>query len=575
MDIVFGIWADSGTSPDHGGSDNGAFGAPTVGPNGLLDILETIHGFSAPSTAYVVRIAAWQAALEAVDDGNRFWSKSLQVDPWSTARTVLAWRDQLVESGWKPKSKWKSKRLSDIALADGACSLPFGAADRLGQLICALDPDAASSVRRIRLIDRRTDLPAGWRRLLDGLAAQGVVIEELNSSPAAPEASALGRLQRWMSTGESFGTAADGTITMARSASAALAGEVLGQWFEAVPRDQSLALVVQGSDSQLLDHGFEGAGQPRTGRSSRSPYRGTLQLLLLAFKLSWQPFDAHALMELLLFARSPIAQRAAWRLAAALEDAPGRGGDQWQGAWAAIEEAEMTAATGAKERKAAETRLARWRAWVEPVGVDPGVGLPAAEVVATCDRVIGWALARFALDGDPLYQSTATLATDVRRALVALARPHYPRTLIERVIDQALDEGHDNPNAITEAASWRSVAHAGAIWAPVDTLVWWNFVDAKEGVSRSPWTNSERGELSAEGCVLDDEGRAGRAVSAAWERAIRNTRGRVIMIAAGLEAHNEGSTHPFAHRIAPALAKIADHVRLENALDQYNSASCW
>lgn len=568
MDIVFGIWADSGTSPDHGGADTGAFGAPTVGPNGLLDILEAIHGFSAPSTAYVVRIAAWQAALEAVDDGTRFWSKSLQVDPWSTARTVLAWRDQLLESGWKPKSKWKSKRLGDIALAEGASSLPFGSADRVSQLICALDPDITKSVRRVRLIDRHADLPAGWRLLLDGLAAQGVIIEELNSSPAAPEGSALGRLQRWMSNGESFGAAADGTITMARSASAALAGEIIGQWFEAVPRDQSLALIVQGSDSQLLDHGFEGAGQPHTGRSRRSPYRGTLQLLLLAFKLSWQPFDAHALMELLLFARSPIAQRAAWRLAAALEEAPGRGGDQWLGAWAAIEEAEMAAATDPKERKAAETRLARWRSWVELVGVDPIVGLPAADVVATCDRVIGWALARFALDGDPLYQSTATLATDVRRALVALARPLYPRTLIERVIDQALDEGHDNPNAVAEAALWRSVTHAGAVWAPVDTLVWWNFVDAKEGVSRAPWTNSERGELSADGCVLDDEGRAGRAVSAAWERAIRNTRGKVIMVAAGLNAHDEASTHPFAHRIAPALAKIVDHIRLEDALDQ-------
>jgi hypothetical protein len=36
-------------------------------------------------------IAAWQAALEAVDDRQRFWSRSLEVDAWSTAaRSSLA-----------------------------------------------------------------------------------------------------------------------------------------------------------------------------------------------------------------------------------------------------------------------------------------------------------------------------------------------------------------------------------------------------------------------------------------------------------------------------------------------------
>ena len=567
MDIVFGLWADSGASPDHGGDTNGAVGAPVVGPNGFLDILETIHGLSSPASAYVVRIASWQAALEAADDGNRFWSKSLAVDPWATARVVLSWRDQLIEAGWKSESTWASKRVADIAVANSfAGDLPAGVADRLSQLNTSLDPNVARSIRRIRLMDRQTDLPAGWRKLLEGLAAKGVTVEPIEPQPAAAADTALGRLQRWILNGGKLDGGADGTLVTATCASASLASEVVGQWFRAIAEEQAITVIVQASDSQLLDHGLKAASQPRAGRSRRSPYRGTLQLLLLSFKVSWQPFDAHALMELLLFARSPIAQRAAWRLVAALEEAPGRGGEPWQAAWTKIEAAELADAKDDIERAAAVTRLNRWRAWVEPVGVEPVAGMPAAQVVATCDRVISWAVARYALDGDPLYQSTATLASDVRRALVALERTHYPRSLIERIIDQALDEGHDNPNALPEAAAWRSVAHAGAVWAPTESLVWWNFLDTKEVVSRSPWTAAERSELGRGGCAIDDDARAGRAVSAAWERAVLNTRRQVLLVSAGLDAHGEDKQHPFAHRIAPALATMANHVRIEEAL---------
>ncbi len=260
----------------------------------------------------------------------------------------------------------------------------------------------------------------------------------------------------------------------------ALASEIAGQWLGTVAEDRSLVLIAQTGDTQLLDHGLAGSGQPRAGRSSRSPYRGSLQVLLLAFKITWRPFDAHALMELLLFQRSPVAARAAWRLAAALEEAPGRGGEPWLAAWKAIEAQELDAATDEKLRAKAAARLARWRSWVEPIETDPDAGMPATEVVAICDRVISWAITRHAGEADPLYLTTARLAGDVRNALIALERTHYPRTLVERIIDQALDEGHDNPAAFAEAAHWRSIVHPGAVWAPVDLVLWWDFADAGE-----------------------------------------------------------------------------------------------
>lgn len=91
MDIVFGLWTDAGAWPDHGGAGVGALGAPVVGPNGLIEILETVRGLGAPGTANVARIAAFQAALERLGGPPRFLTHSLEVDGWATARTVLRW----------------------------------------------------------------------------------------------------------------------------------------------------------------------------------------------------------------------------------------------------------------------------------------------------------------------------------------------------------------------------------------------------------------------------------------------------------------------------------------------------
>lgn len=568
MDIVFGLFADGGAVPDHAGASTGALGAPVVGPNGLLDLLETIYGLSAPPTAHVVRIAAWQAALAAADDGARFWSASSAVDAWSSARTLLSWRDMLIEAGWDATQAWAPGRIADLAAAEGATvDFPSSTADRVRRVADAITPSVAQTIRRLRLVDERNFLPSGWRDLLAKLEEHGVSIEPIQPSASAPADTALGQLQRWMLDGQPHGSAPDGSLTLATASSSVLAAEIVGQWAERVSTGpDSVGLLAQNGDTHLLDHGLAAAGQPRAGRSRRSPHRGTLQLLLLGFKISWSPFDPHALMELLMFARSPIAGRAASRLARALEETPGRGSELWTQTWVSIQDAEEAAATTDKERAAVSERIARWRAWAEPVLSDPIEGITVFDAAAICDRTVAWALARHANDPDPLYLATAALASDVRAALVALDRPTLPRTLIERIIDQALDTGHDNPAAIAQATNWRTAAHPGAIWSGVDYVIWWNFTATAEGTGRPPWTHAERDMLASTGCVLDDPALAGQALSAAWERAILNCRKRLLLVSSGLDAHDEAGRHPVAHRIAPALDSSADIIRLEDAL---------
>jgi RecB family exonuclease len=359
---------------------------------------------------------------------------------------------------------------------------------------------------------------------------------------------------------------ADGSVTLATSASGPLAAEVLGQWF-AAQHVGEIALVAQDGDTDLLDHGMTGFGQPRAGRSRTSIHRGSLQLLLLAFKGTWAPFDAQAIMELLIFPASPIAPRAAGRLASALEQAPGRGGSEWAGAWKDIADAERErAGEDADKLAAADTRLQRWREWVEPEIADALVGMPLPQALAICDRVTAWAARRYAATSDALYASTSALAGEVHAALTSLGRQRLPRLLIERVIDQALDLGHPNPGSQAEGARWRSVPHPGSVWAARDTVVWWNFSTTREGGSRSPWTEEERRELSAAGCPADEVTIIARAASAAWERAVLNARERIVFVSDGPDCEADEGAHPLEHRLKPALDHVATRIGFEAAL---------
>jgi len=581
MDIVFGLWADGGAWPPHGGGPGGALGAPVVGPAGLTDLLQTIYGLSGPPGSQVERTAAWQRALEAADDGHRFYSASLAADPWSTARLLLDWRDQLVDAGWDPAARYDAPRLADLAAAEAAAEaagteLPRGPADQVSELSAAIRADAAAAhPARLRLIDRRGDLPTAMRRLVQALEHAGVVIEQLQPAPAAPEGTSLGRLQRHLLHGSDVDDDArpDGTVVAARGSAAVLAGEIVADRLAAAPDGQRTVVIAPPQDGSALDEALARRGAPRTGAVRPSPYRGSLQVLLLAFQVAWRPLDVQALLDLLLLENGPLPRRAAWRLARALENAPGIGNARWRHAWERIEEdlrgdhlSGDDAGSSDRTDRAVTDRIERWKAWTEPAGTDPQAGMAQAEALAICDRVAAWATARFQASDDPLFLATARLAADVRAALVRLERDRLPKPLVDRVIDQALDAGEHDPAVRAEASPWHVVAHPGAIWGPIDDVVWWDLRDEGEHARRAPWTGAERRELTAAGADMDDDARAARALSAAWERAVLHAGDRLLLVSVGLDADGDDTAHPLTHRIAPVADGVVRTARLEDAI---------
>ena len=144
---------------------------------------------------------------------------------------------------------------------------------------------------------------------------------------------------------------------------------------------------------RLLDRALQARGLPALGQSAASPWRGALQVLPLAFAASWAPFDAKALLDLLLLPRPPIGRNAARKLARALAREPGTGAAAWDRAWAELEAdlAERFADHPSAEAEIARRR-ARWREWTTGGLYSRADGIPADAARRIAARVGQWAV---------------------------------------------------------------------------------------------------------------------------------------------------------------------------------------
>ena len=538
MDLTFSWFVDGGGWPERPGGGAPALDSAVVGPNGLLDVVETMLGLGRPVIANVARIAVYRLKIEAAG-GARFWSESFSIDPWSSARELLRWRDELIEAGWRPGVGAARRRLGDLAAAENeGPALPHGRADRLRAAIGDLDAGGEVRLRAIRLVDARDTLPAGWRALIDALERRGVMINNFSTpSTAAPADSDLRRVA---AGDREFAISRDGSFTLLTADTELTAAEALASWLAAAPDRNSDVVFVAGNDATLLDDVLAGHGLPRLGAAPASPHRALLQVLPLAFSLAWEPPDPNRLLDFLMLPLSPLGRFAADRLARVVAENPGVGGEDWQAAWKQIGEPSAEAEDDEAAKQA--ERVAECREFVEPERHDPAVGMPRA--------------------------AARRIAGDLDAAIEATSLDRIDRLLIERMIEEALDNAAADPGAIAEAAPWRAVSHPGAIWGPAKTVVWWRFADGGETSAEARWNEIERAELIAAGCPLDLPERELRRLAAAWERPLLRTTNRLLLVAPALAGGAETAIHPLWHALAarkPTLMQ-AVAVRAEEAL---------
>ncbi|RVM25394.1 PD-(D/E)XK nuclease family protein [Sinorhizobium meliloti] len=577
MHLIFGLSADGRVYPD-ATEAVGAIDAAVVGPAGLVGVLEVQLGLLGPITSRAVRIASYLATLRAAGDG-RFWGASFEKDPWSTAATLLQWRDDLIAAGWHGKPAG-APRIDDLAAAeDAGTTLPPGLADRAVQLLNALPSRPGLGLKRLTLAEPRALLPPLWRRLLDTLEAAGVSVDQHDGCVAAAEGSDLTKVQRALAGEKREPLKGDGTFVVVEADTELMAAEVIADWLEVGAAEERAGTVVMvpDGDTALLDHALRARGLPALGLSAASPWRGALQVLPLAFAAAWQPFDPRVLLNLLMLPRPPIYRWAAKRLARALSSEPGIGGAAWLDAWAGIEARliEMHAELEPKDaRKKVDAVLAEWRTWTDVGRFDRSLGMPTVEAQAIAGRVAAWAMRADAGRNDRLLLAVAAAAGAVVDAINRLEQEVVPALLLERIVSQVLSEGVVNPDHVPEAGSVRAVRSPGALWSAASCVIWWGFVGPGERVSRDPWDRAEVEALEAAGVTLESSADAARRIGAGYTQVLQRAGERMIFVRPALSRDEQTTVHPLAHQLKPILEGAGEGVvfKAERVLGEPDAA---
>ncbi|RVE87058.1 PD-(D/E)XK nuclease family protein [Sinorhizobium meliloti] len=563
MHLVFGLSADGRVYPE-ATEAVGAIDAAVVGPAGLVGVLEVQLGLLGPSASRAVRIASYLAKLRAAGDG-RFWGASFEKDPWSTAATLLQWRDDLIAAGWQG-NPIGARRIDDLAAAEiVGTMLPPGLADRAVQLLDALPSRPGLRLKRLTLAEPRALLPPLWRRMLEALAAVGVTVDQHDGCVAAAEGSDLRQVQRALAGEGREQLTGDGTFVVVEADTELMAAEVIADWLAVSPAEERAGTVVLApdGDTALLDHALRARGLPALGLSVASPWRGALQVLPLAFAAAWQPFDPRVLLNLLMLPRPPISRWAARRLARALSKEPGIGGAAWLDAWAGIEVrlVETHAELEPKDaRKEVDAVLAEWRTWTDVGRFDRSLGIPTVEAQAIAGRVAAWAMRADAGRNDRLLLAVAAAAGAVVDALNRLEQEVVPALLLERIVSQVLSEGVVNPDHVPEAGSVRAVRSPGALWSAAPRVIWWGFVGPGERVSRDPWDRAEVEALEAGGVTLETSADAARRIGAGYTRVLQRSAERLIFVRPALSGDEQTTVHPLAHQLRPIVGGAGEGV---------------
>ena len=560
MKLVFGLAADSRVFPDFPGSSSAVLSEAVVGPKGLMNILETQLGLTGASKSEAVRIAAYTSKLLAAltERPAAFYKASIDRDAWATAELLLKWRDELVLSGWS-RSPVGSSRIDDLAAAEAiSTELPSGFADRLTALLEALKAKPKVDVAEICLVDDRASLPGHIGDLLDALVDCGVPVTQLPIRQPASTGGDLAIASQFLTQAKPDAMSGDGSFVMVHADTALLAAEAVAEWLAA---DTEAALndtviVAPDGDTALLDQALKARSLPALGQSALSPWRGALQVLPLAFAIAWRPFNPKPLLDLLLLPRPPIGRVAARNLAYALSKEPGTGGVAWTEAW------DRTEATEKERQKdnpnvnaVVAKKMARWRDWMTVGQHDRKAGIPAAAAKTIATRVAHWAIQTDGGEKDPLLLSVTGAATALVDAIDVLGVDPLPALLVERMIEQVLAEGAENPDHIAQSGGLRSVRHPGALWGTASRVIWWNFTGPGERVNAptDPWSNSEVKALEDAGCKLATPAETARRISQAYENVVFRAKECLMLVRPALSGSDETTSHPLAHQLAPVL----------------------
>lgn len=559
MEIVFGWFLDGPTYPETVSGALASFNSAVCGPAKLLNILETALGVGAPPAGRAVRVGEYLSKLQMCDDGNFFFSRSLEVDPWATAQELLELRDQLIAGGWNLGAVPNNHKIDALRAVELAGDISLGPAERLIRINSELKRRQKSPIRMLRLASEPDSLPRLWQQAIENLKALGTVVVPVETQPENSEDTDLQRFKSaYRQTSSAQVISADGSLVLVDADDELQASEFTAAWLASLRNPEDL-VIIRGGDVCVLDEACFRHGLPRIGSQTESPHRSLLQLLPLALELIWSPFDAVRAVEFLSIEGGPIPGSLSWFLRDALKRQPGLGGPLWEKAWLSIQSERrlQLERKGVEQHKLDESvreDVAEWREWFTPLA-RRNDAIRAAVAETICRRVEEWAMRRASVEQthvfyDLAHHHASTLRKILTHYTTRVMTLHQLRSMVESVIS----EGAVSNFTEAEAAQWTVVDHPGQIWNAAKTILWWNFVNTSAtSIRRSRWTDSELAALNDCGIAIDTPQQQAKRESAAWRTALLNCSERLILIKPRAANGKQITAHPVSDELYAVL----------------------
>ncbi|AEF86592.1 hypothetical protein TREPR_1819 [Treponema primitia ZAS-2] len=541
-----------------------ASGEIHLGPEGMLSFLQTKLGLGGTDCSAVVRIDQYRKRLAAVisagagaASGDPWFQKSFELDPWSTAKQLLSWRDELILAGWNRAAlpATNSKRLAALSAIESRTEpLAQGFADKLHELMDELEYLDTSCIQSIQLAEPLELLPHLWQLLFNKLGESGVSIKE-----PPPQGSI---------------DFSDDSLILLESDTEWEAAEALAMWLAADKDANKNVNMIVSDASGVLGTALHRLGLPRTGSRESSKWRAHLQILPLVFANAWQPIELGALVALLTLPISPVPSDVRYWLLRALKDEAGVKGKEWDHALEEIKK-QYAEPKDPKYKAKTEKEVDEILKKIDEMLVSdryPSGGIPEGAIIERCNWIIK-SLTPQCKDNDFLNKP---IGHAMALKQLVTGRKTIGRIELERMIDLLVTE--ESLDIKAEASPWNISTHPGGVTASRPVLIWWNFIN-QPGPAASYWNPAELEALNKAGIYPDENGMAQKREVFAWKNAFLKAEEKVILIRPKKLRGEDTTGHPLWDMITSSAEKKWDEktvkIFIQNSTDVFFTNEKW
>ncbi len=497
MKILFGLTFDDSYYPNPSYTKGGVYYS---GPKGLIQILESHLGNThLTSNIDYIRIEQYrQCLLKYLEKHPQpFFQTSFQADQFACASELLSRRDELLLSGWDfvissslPPRLQCLAQIEEYVKQDG---LSAGFADRFSKIMELLS-ERTLPIQWIGLCEPLDLLPPYYAKLFKKLADLKITVEQISLTKTLSSRPDLASFQKILSGAsiakEPAQLKGDGSLIILKGERSTDLASFLAKIGQLNPSYRPTCLLP--SKNRTVDNAFIQEGIPSMGIMTASLARPALQVLKLVTTFLWFPLDPIKVLEFLSLPIKPINDELAHRLAIKMAQTPGVQSEAWYATVASFFDEVNNRASFDKSLEPEKIRE-QYRFWFERKRFDQQKKVPKEEVYTIFHYIKTWAKEVFEESGSN-RQSLLILSEQAKRLtelVEALPEIELSPLELERLV-RTIYEPAPIQFRVAEQGHWPFVYHPGAIYGPVNQLVWWEFIQSEPVHFFSRWYKKER-----------------------------------------------------------------------------------